>query len=163
MTIRPLRAEHWRDCYEIWRARRVLWGTLQLPSQSEDEVRDKVGNPPPNMHRFGAVVEDRVVGAATVSLARGRRSHTGYVGVSVHDDCQQRGIGRALMEAILDLADNWLNLSRLELEVMVDSEAALNLYRHSGFEVEGRKRRAIFRAGQCVDTFVMGRLRETGE
>jgi len=67
------------------------------------------------------------------------------------------------MEAILDLADNWLNLSRLELEVMVDSEAALNLYRHSGFEVEGRKRRAIFRAGQCVDTFVMGRLRETGE
>jgi putative acetyltransferase len=163
MSIRPLKGEDWRDCHEIWRAPRVLWGTLGLPSQSEDEVREKVGNPPSSMHRFGAVVEDRVVGVATLGLARGRRSHTGYVGVSAHDDHRRRGIGQALMQAVLDLADNWLNLRRLELEVMVDNEAALNLYRNSGFEVEGRKRQAAFRAGRFVDTFVMGRLREPGE
>lgn len=57
VTIRPLRGEDWLDCYEIWLAPRVLWGTLGLPSQSEDEVREKVQNPPPNMHRLAAVVE----------------------------------------------------------------------------------------------------------
>jgi putative acetyltransferase len=147
MTIRPLKAADWRDCYEIWHAPRVLWATLGLLSQSRDGVREKVGNPHPDMHRFGAVVEDRVVSIATLSLARGRRSHTGYVGVSVNDSYQRRGIGKALMEALLNLADNWLNLRRLELEVMVDNEAALNLYRSSGFEVEGRRRQADFRAG----------------
>lgn len=55
MTVRPLRGEDWRDCYDIWHAPRVLWASLQLPSQSEDEVREKVENPPSNMDRLSAV------------------------------------------------------------------------------------------------------------
>lgn len=66
------------------------------------------------------------------------------------------------MKALVELADKWLILRRLELEVMVDNEAALSLYRMFGFEVEGRKRQAIFRGGKFVNTFVMARLREEG-
>jgi len=159
VTIRPLKGEDWQDCYEIWRAPRVLWGTLQIPSTSEDEVRERVTKPPPNMHRLEAVVEGRVVGTVGLSVGQGRRSHVAEVAVSVHDDYQGRGVGTASMEAVLDLADNWLNLRRLELEVTVDNEVALSLYRRFGFEVEGCKRQAVFRGGQFVDTFVMARLR----
>jgi L-phenylalanine/L-methionine N-acetyltransferase len=37
--------------------------------------------------------------------------------MAVRDDWQGRGIGTALMEAALDLADNWLDLTRVELSV----------------------------------------------
>jgi len=106
------------------------------------------------------VVEGRVIGVTTLGVGRARRSHVGYVGITVHDDYQGQRIGTALMEVVLDLADNWLNLRRLELEVMVDNDAALSLYRKFGFEVEGRKRQDVFRGGQFVDTYVMSRLRK---
>ena len=67
-------------------------------------------------------------------------------------------VGGALMRAILDLADNWLNLTRLELEVYADNEAAIHLYERFGFEVEGTLRRHAFRDGEYIDSKVMGRL-----
>ncbi len=55
-----------------------------------------------------------------------------------HDQWQGRGVGRALMEAAVDLADNWLSLTRLELTVFADNAPAIRLYERVGFEVEGR-------------------------
>ena len=63
------------------------------------------------------------------------------------------------MQAAVDLADNWLNLSRLELEVYTDNEPAIRLYRKFGFAVEGTLVRFAFRDGRYVDAFAMARLR----
>jgi putative acetyltransferase len=158
--MRPLKDEDWRDRHEIWRAPRVLWATPGLPSRSEDEVHEKVENPPPNMHRFGAVVDSKTVGVAALGIGSYRCAHVGYASVAVHDEYQQRGLGTALMSPVVDLADGWLNLRCMELEDMVDSEAALRLYRRFGFECEGRKLQDIFRGGELVDTFIIGLLRE---
>jgi putative acetyltransferase len=38
---------------------------------------------------------------------------------AVRDDRQGKGIGSKLMEAALDLADNWLNSTRVELRIYV--------------------------------------------
>src|SRR5712691_4482721 len=46
-------------------------------------------------------------------------------------------VGTALMTAAIDLADNWLDLSRLELTVYTDNEAAMRLYKKLGFVIEG--------------------------
>jgi putative acetyltransferase len=78
----------------------------------------------------------------------------------VHDDYAGRGIGRALIEALLDLADNYLGLKRVELDVITDNEAAIHLYESLGFEREGIKRCALFRGGTFVDLLMMGRIRE---
>ena len=53
--------------------------------------------------------------------------------MAVHDDWAGRGVGTALMQAALDLADNWLGLTRVELTVWADNQAALALYRKAGF------------------------------
>jgi putative acetyltransferase len=76
----------------------------------------------------------------------------------VHDDFHGRGIGSALMAALIDVADKWLDLKRLELTVYVDNAAAVALYRKFGFEVEGTRRGDTFRDGRYVDSFAMARL-----
>jgi putative acetyltransferase len=79
--------------------------------------------------------------------------------MGVHDDWQGRGVGSALLAACVEMADKWLNLRRLELEVYVDNEPAIRLYERFGFEREGRLREHAFRDGRYVDSFLMARLR----
>ena len=57
--------------------------------------------------------------------------------MAVRDDWQGKGVGTALMEAVPDLADNWLGLTRIELSVYTDNAAGAALYKKFGFEVEG--------------------------
>lgn len=90
---------------------------------------------------------------------RHRRVHTAGIGMSVRDDWQGRGVGSALMASALDVADNWWQLRRVHLEVYVDNEPAVALYRKFGFEVEGTLRQDAFRHGEYVDSYVMGRIR----
>jgi putative acetyltransferase len=79
--------------------------------------------------------------------------------MAVRDDWQGKGVGTALMEAALDLADNWLNLTRVELSVYTDNAAGVALYKKFGFEVEGTHRRYAFRNGEYVDAYSMARIR----
>ena len=59
--------------------------------------------------------------------------HTADVGIFVHTDWQGKGVGTALMQTVLDLADNWLMLVRVELEVFTDNVKAIHLYEKLGF------------------------------
>jgi putative acetyltransferase len=78
--------------------------------------------------------------------------------MTVRDDWQGKGIGSALIEAVCELADKWLNLSRLELEVYIDNEPAIKLYKKFGFVIEGTCKGYAFRGGEFVDTYLMARL-----
>jgi len=80
--------------------------------------------------------------------------------MAVRDDWQGKGVGSALMRAAVDLADKWLNLSRLELDVYTDNEPAIRLYKKFGFGVEGTLMNFAFRDGQYVNAFLMARLRQ---
>ncbi|SDU96153.1 Acetyltransferase (GNAT) family protein [Pseudomonas mucidolens] len=64
-----------------------------------------------------------------------------------------------LLAAALEVADNWMNLRRVELTVYADNEAAHALYRKFGFEIEGRLRDYGVRDGAFVDALSMARLR----
>ena len=63
------------------------------------------------------------------------------------------------METLLDLADNWLMLLRVELEVYADNERAIALYEKMGFQREGLRRMATVRRGRYIDECSMARLR----
>ena len=88
-----------------------------------------------------------------------RRAHVAAVGMAVHDGHHGKGVGSALMKAALDLADNWLQYTRLELTVYTDNAAALALYKKFGFEIEGTHRQFAFRNGAHIDSYSMARLR----
>ena len=87
-----------------------------------------------------------------------RRRHAMNLGLAVAPAAQGHGVGSALMAALCEYADRWAGVLRLELNVFVDNERALRLYRKFGFETEGRMRAYAMRDGQYVDVYTMARL-----
>ena len=146
---------------ELWQQPEVIWGTRQLPYQSLDDLRKRLENPPERFHRLVAVAgDDRVIGLLGLHVGHGRVAHVGHIGMMVHPGFHNQGVGSALMSAAIDLADNWLDLTRLDLEVYIDNTAAIHLYEKHSFEIEGTLRRYAFRDGEYVDSYVMARVRE---
>jgi putative acetyltransferase len=160
--VRGSTSEDARALWEIFSCPGVIRGTLQLPYQSFEEIEKRRADSSPGRHRLVAEVDGRVVGVLGLDVGRGRRAHAAALGMMVHDDFQGRGVGTALMAAAVELAERWLGLHRLELEVYPDNAAALRLYRKFGFEEEGRKRRYAFRDGEWVDVVCMARLTPVG-
>ena len=118
----------------IYAAPRAQAGTLQLPFPSLEMWRKRLQSADPNLHMLLACAGDDVVGQLELhAFARPRRSHVGEIGMGVRDDWQGRGVGSSLLQAAIEMADRWLQLRRLELQVYADNAAGVRLYTRHGF------------------------------
>jgi ribosomal protein S18 acetylase RimI-like enzyme len=87
-----------------------------------------------------ARLADEIVGVVTVQGGRlARMAHVGKIETFVDQQCRGMGVGRALMSALITWAEENTALSKLGLYVFEDNIRAIKLYRHFGFEVEGRR------------------------
>lgn len=163
ITVRRTEPGDYEAVQRIFSSPKAVWGTLQLPFPSVEQWRQRLAEPPEGLFSLVACVDNNeVVGQLGLHTfpSRPRRRHVGQIGMAVRDDWQGQGVGTALMQAAVDLADKWLNLTRLELEVFVDNEPAIRLYEKFGFTIEGTLVQFAFRDGQYVDTYMMARLRK---
>jgi len=134
-------------------------GTMRLPFQGVAETRRWLESQAEGQLHIVALQGDLLVGSAGLRPNPGRRRHAAVLGLGVHDAYVGRGIGSALLRAVLDAADNWMGLTRIELTVFSDNQPAIRLYERFGFEREGVARRFAFRAGAYADADMMARLR----
>ncbi len=134
-------------------------GTLRLPFTPEDLIRQRLTKPSPDVHQLVACWDGLAVGQGSLMLNRGRRRHAGEVFLFIHDDYWGRGLGRALLSALLDLADNWYGLTRVGLETATHNTRAIAMYEAHGFQREGLKRADVINNGRLEDSLVMGRIR----
>lgn len=137
-------------------------GTLRLPHRSPEETRRFLEGVKTNDLQLVAERDGAVLGSAGWTRFDGRRSHVAGIGMGVHDDHAGRGIGTALLAALVDAADRWYAVRRLILGVYTDNERAIALYRRFGFEDEGVARGDAFRDGRYVDVLQMARIRPVG-
>jgi putative acetyltransferase len=141
----------------------VLSGLLQLPHATEAAWRKRIDEMPvgPTTAELFLVAErgGAVVGnAGCHPLPHVRRRHAAGIGMAVAKHAQGQGVGTALMSALVDWADKWAQLLRLELTVYPDNAAAIALYRKFGFELEGTHRAYAIRDGVYIDALAMARL-----
>ena len=133
---------------------------LQMPHQSIDVWRKRLATSDERAVKLVALHDDKVIGNIGLEqYSRIRQRHVGAIGMGVAVDWQGKGVGSRLMAAVLEVADNWMNLHRVELTVFADNDAAQGLYRKFGFETEGRLRNYAVRDGVYVDAIGMARLR----
>lgn len=138
----------------------VRHGTLREPYQSIAKTRKMLEAIPADDRRLVAVWHDTIVGYVGLHRAQGREHHMAEIGLSIHDDFAGKGLGGLLLAAIIDTAENWLDIRRLQLIVNVDNHHAIKLYEKHGFEHEGTLRGLTFRNGDYIDGHIMARLRK---
>ena len=105
-----------------------------------------------------ALHEGTIVGS--LSFEGGRRArirHTGEVGISVARAYTGKGIGRVLLEALIEWAEASGVIRKLNLRTRVDNTGAIRLYERLGWVAEGRITRDQGIANIFTDTLFMGR------
>ena len=102
---------------------------------------------------LGAFRGDRLVGAVTCERdARTKVRHIGHItGMMVYTDEQGRGVGRALIHALIERAGADAELHQLTLNVTAGNAVAERLYERAGFVRYGTLPRAIHVGGRFLD------------
>lgn len=161
LTIRPPHPDDAEDMHGLLRHPLVARTTLQMPSQTLSLSQRRLAERRQGLYRFVADVDGKVVGSISLHQSQNpAERHAAGLGMGVYPSYWGQGIGSALMEAVLDLADNWLNVTRVELDVNVDNPAGVHLYEKFGFEIEGTRRLHAYGDGRWADSHFMARIRE---
>jgi len=162
--IRPINVGDGKGINELRRMPGVFENILGIPSERIKRNEDFLVNMDVNQHQFVAISklqsgEEIIIGTAGLTVnANHRMRHSGSIGIMIHKDYQNKGVGTTLMDALIDVADNWLMLVRIELTVFMDNKRAINLYEKFGFEKEGIKRLSAIRKGKYENEYLMSRI-----
>lgn len=147
--------------HALYQLPKAIAGTLQLPYPSLALWQKRLQEAPANLHVLAAELDGKLVGSLGLKLEShlARRRHVAWIGMAVHDHFHNQGVGSALLKAAIDLAENWLQLTRLELTVFADNEAAIHLYKKFGFVEEGILKAYAMRNGRLCDALAMAKIR----
>jgi len=152
------------DLIEVFQQPKCVYGTLLFPYRSPKEASEGLLATGRDTFKLVAVVEEegrpRAVGMLELRRGQNRRVHAAALFMLVHDRYQGRGIGTRLVDACLDLAKGWLQITRIELTVFTDNAAAIHLYEKFGFQKEGTMRKYAWRNGEYADVEAMAWLRD---
>lgn len=115
-------------------------------------------------YRLVAIREDQLVGFGMLEHSpKVRLAHVGRIGLLLPAQNMDAGAAAELLAALIDLADNWLNLRRLEVEIPVSIPSLAELVRSSGFEAEGIMRSSLGPGPHFQDETAFARLRGYGD
>ena len=108
MIIRPVRPEDAKDIQALRVMKGVRETILALASERVTSAAAYIDGLTANDHVMVAEADGRVVGCAGLHIPMmPRQRHTAALGIMVHAEHQGKGIGKALMKALLDLADRF--------------------------------------------------------
>jgi RimJ/RimL family protein N-acetyltransferase len=131
-------------------------------TMSEAEERAYLQKAAADADQYFIVAElaGEIVGSGTICReARPTMRHAASLGMSVDAAHRRRGIGRALLQALVDWAREQ-GLRRVALQVMTRNAAGIALYKKMGFVEEGCHRMALFKQGVWVDEYTMALIME---
>ncbi|HEX8229056.1 MAG TPA: GNAT family N-acetyltransferase [Chloroflexia bacterium] len=128
-----------------------------FPVQDEEAfIQDMLATP--NCLMLVVEAEGRIAGILTCHGGKRRAvQHAVMLGISLHKDYRDRGLGHQLMQRAIDWAGA-TGITRIELFVYVENAKGIHLYEKFGFKVEGRRTRAYYHHGRYIDDLVMALL-----
>ena len=159
VTLRAVRPSDAEGLCEMANLPGYRRGTMRMPFEAVEFWSKRIAASPAENTWIVAEAEGRIAGTGQLMpRMMARTTHAGDVVLGVRDDCTGRGVGSAILAALLDVADNWRGLTRLQLSVFADNTAAIRLYEKHGFQIEGRAVTAALVDGVYTDALWMARL-----
>ena len=119
--IRPIDVGDGKGINELRRMPGVFENILGIPSERVKRNEDYIVDMDENQHVFVAVLtlpnsEEIIIGTTDLTVNTNHRiRHSGSIGIMIHKEYQNKGVGTALINTLMDVADNWLMLVRVEL------------------------------------------------
>jgi phosphinothricin acetyltransferase len=155
VEIREMAETDWPRVAEIY-AEGIATGEATFEKEPPTWTEFDAGRLPD--HRLVAVDGARVVGWAALSPTSGRECYAGVVEHSVYVAAEHRGrgIGRALMEALVAGADAG-GLWTIQTSIFPENTASVSLHERLGFRVVGRRERIAQLDGVWRDTLLLER------
>jgi len=160
ISVRHVEEKDATGVQQILVSEHVVQGTMRLPYSGLEYAAQRI-KPHEGEYKLVATSGESVVGYCELITHpdQPRRRHAGEINlVATHPDHRGKGIGKILMDALLDLSDRWLQLQRLELIVWANNKRAIALYNADGFELEGTMRQYALCDGGFMDALIMGRI-----
>ena len=102
-----------------------------------------------------AVVQERLVGDATLHFRAGPQRHIGEVRIFLTKDFRRRGLGTHMLRALIDLARK-AGLHLLVAEVVADQTKVIKAFQSVGFQIQCKYEDAfMFPDGETTDTMML--------
>ncbi len=148
ITIRKARVE---DTYTIVTAEQEIAGTpgyfCSQPSELSEEnvvkMITKLGESEKGIYLV-AECDGKIIGHAFLETLHLKSiCHVAQLSACVHHGWQEKGIGTALMQHIIDWAKQAELIEKIELNVRASNTRAIALYKKMGFVEEGRLKNRI--------------------
>lgn len=80
----------------------------------------------------------RIIGSSSLKFNFQKSlKHKAELGITIHDDYQNMGIGTALLKHIIKVART-KKLKKIQLNVDINNDQAIHLYKKAGFLIEGK-------------------------
>lgn len=162
IVIRPARTE---DATLLAAAEREIAKNpgrlVSRPEELRDQAfKDKIVELSASDRAIYAVIErDGVVAghALLEPLKPAATAHVVALTIAIHEGHQRAGLGRRLMEHLIEWARTNRHVEKIELRVRASNTPAISLYEKLGFVEEGRMARRIkIGEGQYLDDVTMG-------
>lgn len=125
-----------------------------------DEERERIARAlaADNSHMLVVVVDNAIIALCCCFGGERAGKHTTSLGITVHVDWRNQGVGTALMAAMIQWARENPVVHRLEFTVFTHNARAIHIYRKLGFEEEGIQREAYRKDGRFRDALLMAML-----
>lgn len=155
LELRPLAPPDWPEVERIYAAG-IATGNATFetePPSWEDFDSSKLAS-----HRFVALDARRLVGWVAATAVSDRCVYAGVAEHSVYvdPDATGRGIGRALLEALIDSTEA-AGIWTLQSGVFPENAASLALHERCGFRIVGRRERLGLHHGRWRDVLFLER------
>jgi RimJ/RimL family protein N-acetyltransferase len=135
-------------------------GEMQLTMEEEVEFLESFRGHDNKVLLMGWVNDELVCSATLLGRTRPRMRHVAELGISVTQKWWGQGVGRAMIQALLDWAGEQGVLKRIFLVTREDNKRGIALYESMGFEYEARLKRETLLDGQFYDSFLYALLLE---
>jgi RimJ/RimL family protein N-acetyltransferase len=129
-------------------------------TEEQEQVWLQQHNDDPGMIALLAFSHTLLVGYLHFACeGRKRRAHSGKLGMAIRKEWRAKGVGRALLQSLLDWAQDNPQIEKVCLEVFANNSRAIHLYESLGFVEEGRSIKGIKIApGYYTDLVLMAKF-----